>query len=135
MNPQERTQHCREIHKYPKNYRYDEFINTKKVPQNDSSMEIEDNKSNKKKNVRIHFGKKSQKSFEKKKFNLKPAVDIKSDDTKTESNVSLKPATMFIPRQVQQKSYAQLLTKNQKLERNVLESESIMELCESLPST
>lgn len=42
------------------------------------------------------------------------------------------PSLAFIPRQVQ-KSYTKVLTKNQSTERNVLETQNMMDLAESLP--
>ncbi|XP_011499157.1 PREDICTED: protein lethal(2)k10201 [Ceratosolen solmsi marchali] len=136
MKPQERTQHCREVHKYPKNYRFDEFIYKKETGKGDSAMEVDEKVTPKKKNLKkIHFGKNAKsKAFGKQCLDAKGPVDIKTNDSSSTPSVSLKSTTMFIPRQVQQKSYAKLLTQNQKLEKNVLETESIMELSESLPN-
>ena len=47
-------------------------------------------------------------------------------------NTSCNSALAFIPRQVQ-KSYTNALTKNKNMERNVLETETLMDLADSLP--
>ncbi|XP_015114566.1 zinc finger protein 511 [Diachasma alloeum] len=52
------------------------------------------------------------------------------------SKVEVKPssaALAFIPRQLMHKSYSKVLTKNMKMEREVLESENMMDLAEALP--
>lgn len=133
--PVERRDHCREVHAFPKNYRFDELSNIKskkKVNQTEIPMETNITESNAKKGKKIYFGKNHQKAFTRETFEIKKPVVSTVDDPKPE--IKMAPVTMFIPRQVQQKSFAKILTRNKKMEKNVLESESIMDLGDSLPS-
>ena len=135
-NPVERREHCREIHAFPKNYRFDESAHekAKKISEKNTSMDIDENSVSKKKDSKIYLDKNTKrKTFTKQNFSIKPSTESTINDSKQEKKMS--PVTMFIPRQVHKKSYAKVLTKNQEMEKNVLESESIMELGESLPST
>ncbi|XP_058792595.1 zinc finger protein 511 [Phymastichus coffea] len=129
----ERKEHCIETHAFPKNYRfYFNHDNTnekhKKITQSDSAMEVDEKKQCDKKEQKLYFTNSKQKTFKKQKFNINIGSTI--EEPKIES--TFKPVTMFIPRQVQQKSYAKKLTQNKGMETEVLESGSLMELTDSL---
>ncbi|OXU24672.1 hypothetical protein TSAR_007238 [Trichomalopsis sarcophagae] len=132
----ERRNHCRKVHLFPKRYRYDELDkpkSKKKASDNETPMEIDliEPVTNKKKS--LYLGKNLPKTFTTEKFEIiKPATST-TDDPKPEKKMAL--VTMFVPTQVRQKSFAKTLTGDKTMEKDVLESESIMDLADSLPTT
>ncbi|KAJ8687756.1 hypothetical protein QAD02_023550 [Eretmocerus hayati] len=124
-NSNERREHCQSIHQFPKSYRFDDAI---KSSCQITQMETDDGQSKVQKNQKISFGVHTrQKAFSKQNFKLREPVKFDSSGSGPSEKVSPSPATMFIPRQV--------LQKNQQIKRNALESESMMELGNSLPDT
>lgn len=133
----ERKEHCISIHAFPKNYRFyfnQDETNSKsiKVADSGSVMDIDQDKANNKIEQKIWFENSKQKTFRKQKFNLQKCTNSSIEEPKVEPQ--MKPVTMFVPRQVQQKSYAQKLTQNKVMKKEVLESGSLMELVDSLPN-
>lgn len=99
-----------------------------------SAMEVDSIKPQEKKNSKIKFGKNHKtKTFTQKKIDTNISSD--SNVSNAEEKIKFSPVTMFIPRQVQQKTFANALTGNMSMKKNVLESKSLMELEESLPNT
>ncbi|KAF7992423.1 hypothetical protein HCN44_001748 [Aphidius gifuensis] len=151
LNPNQRKEHCKKIHKFPKNYRYDETSRYQKQKQSkidnkkklDNSMEIDEPKMNIKNNItketRIKLDKNQRaKTFIPKMKNTTNVSQVVDDNNITNNVMIEKPiinkSLVFIPRQLTQKSYSKLLTKNKKMERNVLETDNMMELADALPS-
>lgn len=153
--PMERREHCIKIHKYPKKYRFDDTSVYKKDSSHKTKeMEVDSVESNKmvvdivesnKMDVDttdISKKEKSTKIFLNK--NQKSKMFTKSVSTAVfKTNVETIPPTTiktkatplsFIPRQVQ-KSFSKVLTNNQTREKNVLESETMKELVDSLPNS
>lgn len=134
-NPVERRNHCITVHKFPKNFRYDNAPNhmeTESVEQMDVELPTDETKELKPKKIWLN------KNQRHKMFPIaaKTAVSTNPDANRNQSNVS-NPTTatsplVFIPRQVQ-KSYTKALTKNQSNEKNVLETGCMMDLADSLP--
>lgn len=140
-NPIERRQHCIEIHKFPKRFRFDDTFHDNRNNSSNTTdkMEVDDDdsKDDSKKKKKAPFKRldKNQKSkmFTKSCASAACANNITAEPIpSTSSNKSTTTPLAFIPRQVQ-KSFSKALTNNQNRERNVLESESIMELADSLP--
>lgn len=147
-NPSQRKEHCQIIHKFPKNYRYDETSRYQKQKQSkidnkklDNSMEVDEPKLNIKNNSTKEAKIKLDKNQRAKTFipKIKNSTNISQvDDNNATNNVIIEKPTInkslvFIPRQLTQKSYSKLLTKNKKMERNVLEAD-MMDLADALPS-
>jgi len=127
----ERKQHCIKVHKFPKKYRFDDVTHSKKKSKS-NKMEV-DNSENEKKTNKVIFNK-NQKSKMFTKIAANPVCENKcSADTIPASTIKTSTTSLaFIPRQVQ-KSFSKVLTNNQSKERNVLETETMMELADSLP--
>lgn len=134
-DPVERRDHCANAHKFPKNFRFDNASHhAKGQPKN--QMDVDESECPKKeaKNKKVQLNK-NQKS---KMFTVaaKNATSIDSDSNASRpnpltSNTSAS-SLAFIPRQLQ-RSYTNALTQNQSNEKNVLETESMMDLVDSLP--
>jgi hypothetical protein len=120
----ERKQHCIEVHKFPKKYRFDDITHCKKK----NKTEVD----NEKKINKVIFNK-NQKS---KMFTKAAATPVRENNCSTNaipaSTIKTRTPLAFVPRQVQ-KSFSKILTNNQSKERNVLETETMMELADSLP--
>ncbi|XP_024885976.1 zinc finger protein 511 [Temnothorax curvispinosus] len=133
-NPMERKEHCIRVHKFPKKYRFDDTpCCSKEDESNKMDLDIVGNKG-KKKSTKVILNK-NQKSrmFTK---NTTGAVCKNNDSVETISSSTVKTKTTplaFIPRQVQ-KSFSNVLTNNQSREKNVLESDTMMELADTLPN-
>ncbi|XP_018393628.1 PREDICTED: zinc finger protein 511 [Cyphomyrmex costatus] len=129
-NPKERKEHCIEVHKFPKKYRFDDTqYCTKEEESNKMEFDIVDDK---KKIPKIFLKNQRKKMFTKCTTN---AICKDNDSVETISSTSVKSKAtplVFIPRQVQ-KSFSKVLTNNQNREKNVLESATMMELTETLP--
>ncbi|EFN84968.1 Protein lethal(2)k10201 [Harpegnathos saltator] len=131
--PVERREHCIQVHKFPKKYRFDDNLFYNKEGKLDE-MEIDDaDKSQKTAKVILNKNQKS-KMFTK-ATNSKICVNTANIRTIPSSDVEpkLTSSLAFIPRQVQ-RSFSKALTNNQSGERNVLESDNMMELADSLPN-
>ncbi|XP_011165121.1 zinc finger protein 511 [Solenopsis invicta] len=133
-NPVERKEHCIKVHKFPKKYRFDDtpIHYSKEDESNKMDVDVVNNKK-KKKPAKI-FLNKNQKSrmFTK---DSTSAVCKNNDSVETVSSIPIQSkntSLVFIPRQVQ-KSFSKVLTNNQNGEKNVLESDVMMELANSLP--
>lgn len=156
-NPAERRNHCITVHKFPKNFRYDCEGRKFHKPESKDAMIVEETecpKPRSKKTV-VHLGKNQKmKMFQHNQSLCERAIQemttmsmedsgspkstetlsVNSTDIVPSSQpVPVKSALTFIPRQVSQKSYSKLLTKNKNMEQNILETETMMELAESLP--
>ncbi|EGI59722.1 PREDICTED: zinc finger protein 511 [Acromyrmex echinatior] len=132
-NPMERKEHCITVHKFPKKYRFDDTpYYIKEEESNKMEFDIVDNKK-KKKPAKILLNKNQKsKMFTK---DTTSAVCKNNDSVETISSTSVKSKITplaFIPRQVQ-KSFSKVLTNNQNREKNVLESDTMMELANTLP--
>lgn len=132
----ERKEHCIKVHKFPKKYRFD---NTSYCSKEDESNKMEfdtvDRRNRGKKKPTKIFLNKNQKSkmFTK---DTTSAVCKNNGSVETISSTTVKTKTtslVFIPRQVQEKSFSKILTNNQNREKNVLESDTMMELADTLP--
>ena len=98
-------------------------------------MEIDqaDSQSTQKKSTEIHFGHSSSQKVFTEKMSLTAGQRLKSKDADIQMKETvIKPATMFIPRQVQQKSFAKILTNNKIGEKSVLESGNLSDLDKTL---
>ncbi|KAK2586951.1 hypothetical protein KPH14_009877 [Odynerus spinipes] len=135
-NPYERREHCINIHKYPKNCRFDD-ISHYKAKQNSSNKmdtDIIDKKQEGKQNIELNKNQKIR------TFNKTSKICSIEKSTATRpvmlplasTNVSKNMSLIFVPRQVQM-SYARTLTNNQNRERNVLEAECMSNVVNSLP--
>ncbi|XP_017793925.1 PREDICTED: zinc finger protein 511 [Habropoda laboriosa] len=134
-NASERRKHCVEVHKFPKNFRYNNVPHsTKDEPKN--AMDIDESEPQKKeskaKKVQLN---KNQRS---KMFTgaTQSTVSVNSNVHESPSNVvntsSGSSSLAFIPRQIQ-KSYTKALTKNETNEKDVLQTGCMMDLANSLP--
>ncbi|XP_012278843.1 zinc finger protein 511 [Orussus abietinus] len=137
-DPTVRREHGIKVHKFPKNFRYDEATYHKNHNEKLDKMECEQavkNQQTSKKHI-IRLNKNSTKTF----IN-NASVTMPVNRTTTPQNVPLEPSTpnkissslVFIPRQIMQKSYSKVLTKKEDSVKNVLETETMMDLAESLP--
>ncbi|CAL7943432.1 unnamed protein product [Xylocopa violacea] len=133
----ERKNHCINVHKFSKNFRFDNTPHyTKNQPKD--KMDIDESELEKKvskpKKVQLN---KNQKN---KMFTVATKSTVPTNATVCESqlhstSVSKGASSLaFIPRQVQ-KSYTKALTKNQTNEKNVLEAGCMMDLADSLPDS
>lgn len=135
-DPVERREHCIRIHKFPKKYRFDDVPYCSKKEESDT-MEIDyvDSKK-KKKNTKILLNKNQKsKMFANSKVISNTVCENNTNvETIPSSNMQTKVTTslVFVPRQVQ-KSFSKVLTNNQNREKNIIESETMMELGNSLP--
>lgn len=134
-NPVERRHHCITVHKFPKNFRYDNtpnHVESSTAEQMDVEVPTVETKELKPKKIWLNKNQK-QKMFP---VAAKTAVPTNPDANRNHSNVSNATSAasplVFIPRQVQ-KSYTKALTKNQSNEKNVLETGCMMDLADSLP--
>lgn len=132
-NPMERKEHCIKVHKFPKKYRFDDTPCYSKEEES-NKMEFDVDNKRKKKSTKILLNK-NQKS---KMFTKDTASAIckNSDNVETIPSLTVKSKTTplaFIPRQVQE-SFSKVLTNNQSREKNVLESDTMMELADTLPN-
>ncbi|XP_076685982.1 zinc finger protein 511 lethal (2) k10201 [Andrena cerasifolii] len=134
-NPVERRDHCVNAHKFPKNFRFDNASHfTRGQPKN--KMDVEESECTKKeaKTKKVQLNKNQRTKM----FTVaaKNPTSIDSDSNASRSNPSKTNTSasslVFIPRQLQ-RSYTNALTQNQTNERNVLETESMMDLVDSLP--
>ncbi|XP_015433413.1 PREDICTED: zinc finger protein 511 [Dufourea novaeangliae] len=134
-DPVERKDHCINIHMFPKNFRFDNASHSVKKEQKDK-MEIDQPEHEKKqpKNKKPQLNKNQKtKMFMPAMKSTVPVNSIINDSPSTSSKPTNNPSSLhFVPRQVQ-KSYTKALTKNQSNEKNVLETECMMDLAESLP--
>ncbi|XP_076640039.1 zinc finger protein 511 lethal (2) k10201 [Colletes latitarsis] len=132
----ERRNHCTNVHKFPKNFRFDNTPHyVKKEPKD--KMDIDDPKHERKepKTKKVQLSKNQ-------KIKMFPPITRSTNIVKSNFNenqsCSSNPivgasSLTFIPRQIQ-KSYTKALTNNQSNEKNVLETETMMDLAESLPT-
>ncbi|XP_008543177.1 uncharacterized protein LOC103568206 isoform X1 [Microplitis demolitor] len=151
-NPEERKQHCSDVHKFSKLFKYDEAPQ-KKVKSNtkpETAMEVDEDKKNIEKlnEHEINFNKglkvdlnKNQKlrtftSQCKRKIdnNYNAAGNSSMSSTPTYGQLLTSKAKttsplMFIPRQVIQNSHKKSLTQKS----NILENDDLMELNDALP--
>ncbi|KAI4494064.1 hypothetical protein M0802_009331 [Mischocyttarus mexicanus] len=142
----ERRNHCINVHKYPKNCRFDMEYH-KKEENSDKKINVDTNdkmdidiiidekvKEKKKKKILLNKNQKS-KTFDKSSriSNLeKPVATCTVPSSTTFTDINKNASLMFVPRQVD-KSYAKILSKNQTKKRNVLEEECMLDIAQSLP--
>lgn len=134
-NSVERRDHCASVHKFPKNFRYDNTPrSTKKEPQD--KMEVEDPKPEKKqskpKKPQLNKNQKNKMFTVAAKTTIPVSSNVNDNRAAASNSVESSQCLYFVPRQVQ-KSYTKVLTKNQSSEKNVLETETLMDLVELLP--
>jgi len=97
-------------------------------------MEIDDvDDKSKRKPTKVFFKNQKSKMFPKGATSIVCSNNASSETIPT-TNINTKVTTslVFVPRQVQ-KSFSKVLTGNQNKEKNVLESETMTELADSLP--
>ncbi|KAL2718738.1 zinc finger protein 511 isoform X1 [Vespula squamosa] len=131
-NPNERRNHCIDIHKYPKNCRFDDTSYRKGKENNSNKMDIDiiDRKEEGKEKIRLN---KNQKIRTFDKTSKMSNIEKSSATCSTTSiNINENASLMFVPRQVD-KSYATMLSRNQSRKRNVLEAECMSDIAKSLP--
>lgn len=128
----ERRQHCIKIHKFPKRYRFDNIHFTKEDESKRMEIDDVDDKS-KKKATKVFLKNQKSKMFSKSATSVVCGNNATLETIPT-TNVKTKITTplVFVPTQVQ-RSFSKVLTGNQNREKNVLESEVITELADSLP--
>lgn len=131
-DPNERRDHCIDVHKYPKNCRFDDTSHRKGKENDGNKMDIDIvvRKEEGKQKIRLNKNQKI-KTFDK---TSKMSNVEKSSATcpTTFTNINENASLMFVPRQVE-KSYATMLSKNQSKKRNVLEAECMSDIAQSLP--
>ncbi|XP_011882622.1 PREDICTED: zinc finger protein 511 [Vollenhovia emeryi] len=133
-DPMERREHCIRVHKYPKKYRFDDTPRCSKEDEL-NKMEVDVDNKEKKKSAKVLLNK-NQKSKMFTRDTTVSAACKSNDSVETVASPTVKTKTtslVFIPRQVQ-KSFSKVLTNNQNKEKNVLESDTMMELADTLPS-
>ncbi|XP_012229765.2 zinc finger protein 511 [Linepithema humile] len=133
-DPVERREHCIRIHKFPKKYRFDDMPHYNKKDEL-NAMEIDNvDSKKKKKNTKVLLNKNQKSKMFAKNITNTVCENNISVETIPSTNVKTKVTTplAFVPRQVQ-KSFSKVLTNNQNREKNILESETMMELADSLP--
>jgi len=136
-NPMERKEHCIKVHKFPKRYRFDDtpyHSKEKKDESNKMDIDIDVNKK-KKKSTKVLLNKNQKSKMFMKDTTSAICNDKNNDSVETISSPAVKTKTtplVFIPRQVQ-KSFSKVLTNNQNREKNVLESDTMMDLVDTLP--
>lgn len=121
------------MHKFPKSVRFDNasyYVKDESKNKMDIDEPANDKKETTSKRVQLNKNQKT-KMFA---AAAKNPVSINSNSNVGQPTSSSVPRSFlaFIPRQVQ-KSYTKALTKNQSNERNVLETETMMDLVKSLP--
>lgn len=130
----ERREHCIKIHKFPKKYRFDNMQHCiKEDESNENRMEIDDvDDKSKRKSTKVFFKNQKSKMFPKGATSIICSNNASSKIPTTNINTKVTTSLAFVPRQVQ-KSFSKVLTGNQNKEKNVLESETMTELADSLP--
>lgn len=131
--PDDRREHCVTVHKYPKNFRFDEVPRRKDRKDRGNEMEVDKDSGPQK--IRKQCGPRLNKNQKTRTFHPVGKMSVTSSEV-TSSLESPDPqrrvsSLSFVPRQVT--SYSKVLTKNKNLEKDVLNDGSLMELAESLP--
>lgn len=134
-NSLERKDHCINVHKFPKNFRFDNISHCIKDKSKDK-MDIDEleyeKKERKSKKIQLNKNQKT-KMFAAAAKNI-PPTNSSISSLNSSSIITKANSLHFIPRQVQ-KSYTKALTKNQTNEKNVLEIASMLDLVDSLPAS
>lgn len=134
-NSLERKDHCINVHKFPKNFRFDNISHCIKDKSKDK-MDIDEleyeKKERKSKKIQLNKNQKT-KMFAAAAKNI-PPTNSSISSLNSSSIITKANSLHFIPRQVQ-KSYTKALTKNQTNEKNVLETASMLDLVDSLPAS
>ncbi|XP_078039155.1 zinc finger protein 511 lethal (2) k10201 [Augochlora pura] len=135
-NAIERREHCIKVHKFPKSFRYDNAFHSARNESKDK-MEVEEpeNEKEQRKQKRVQLNKNQKtKMFPPSSAKTIPAKsNVSNNQLSTVQSNRSSSSLVFVPRQVQ-RSYTKALTKNQSSEKNVLESENMMDLAVSLPT-
>lgn len=127
----ERKEHCIKVHKFPKKYRFDDTpYYSKEDESNKMEFDIVDNR--RKKSTKVFLNKNQKSKMFTKDTTSAVCKNNGSIETTSSTTVKTKTSLVFIPRQVQ-KSFSKVLTNNQNREKNVLESDTMMELADTLP--
>lgn len=127
----ERREHCIKIHKFPKKYRFDNMQHYTKEDES-KRMEIDVDDKIKKKSTKIFLKNQKSKMFPKGTTSIVCENNVSLEIPTTNIKAKITTPLVFVPRQVQ-KSFSKVLTNNQNREKNVLESEVMTELANSLP--
>lgn len=134
-NSLERKDHCINVHRFPKNFRFDNISHCIKDKSKDK-MDIDEleyeKKERKSKKIQLNKNQKT-KMFAAAAKNI-PPTNSSISSLNSSSIITKANSLHFIPRQVQ-KSYTKALTKNQTNEKNVLEIASMLDLVDSLPAS
>ncbi|KAG7188314.1 hypothetical protein KM043_007972 [Ampulex compressa] len=136
--PNERREHCKNVHKFSSTYRFEDNSNVKEKVnlQSQDKMDIDqaDNINVKKKNSKPCLNKNQRfRMFTGlSKTPVANNTDVISTNADPQCTNLGKSALTFVPHQVQ-KGYAKALTKSETHERNILETENMMDLADSLP--
>ncbi|XP_017879136.1 zinc finger protein 511 [Ceratina calcarata] len=134
-NPVERRSHCINVHKFSKNFRFDNAPHFMKG-ESKNKMDIDEveteSEVSKPKKVKLNKNQRN-KMFTRatKSTTLVNNTTHENQSGSSNTNSGASPL-FFIPAQVQ-KSYTKALTKNQTNEKNVLETGCMMDLADSLP--
>ncbi|XP_033320956.2 zinc finger protein 511 lethal (2) k10201 [Megalopta genalis] len=136
-NAIERREHCIKVHKFPKNFRYDNaFHSIRNEPKDKMDVEEPENEKEQPKQKRVQLNK-NQKTKMFPPSSAKPTIPVNFNVNDSHLPIAYpsksSSSLVFVPRQVQ-RSYTKALTKNQSSEKNVLETENMMDLAVSLPT-
>lgn len=134
-NPVERRNHCINVHKFIKTFRFDNAPRYTK-DESKNKMDIDAPEAKRKvstpKKVQLNKNQRNKMFTRATKSTTSVNSTIhESQSSSSNSNSGASPL-FFIPAQVQ-KSYTKALTKNQTNERNVLETGCMMDIADSLP--
>ncbi|KAK1126681.1 hypothetical protein K0M31_004307 [Melipona bicolor] len=131
INSTERKDHCINVHKFPKNFRFDNTVQCIKHKSKDK-MDINEpepeKKDSKSKRIQLNKNQKSKMFIAASKTATLPNVTVHGNTLNTRTGTT---SLHFIPRQIK-KSYTKALTKNQSNEKNVLETGCMMDLSDTL---
>ncbi|XP_033188747.1 zinc finger protein 511 lethal (2) k10201 [Bombus vancouverensis nearcticus] len=133
----ERRDHCVSVHKYPKNFRFDNTPHCVRDKSKDK-MDIDEpepkRKESKSRKIQLNKNQKSKMFIATAKTTTSTNVIICESQLNASNNNAGATSLLFVPRQVH-KSYTKILTKNQSGEKDVLETGCMMDLANTLPNT
>lgn len=134
-NSHERKDHCVNVHKFPKNFRFDNTSHCIKDKSKDK-MDIDEPEYEKKerKSKKIQLNKNQKTKMFATAAKSMPPTNPSINSLNSSNIIAGVNSLHFIPRQVQ-KSYTKALTKNQTNEKNVLETANMLDLADSLPAS
>ncbi|CAK9832488.1 Zinc finger protein 511 [Anthophora retusa] len=134
-NSSERRNHCVNVHKFPKNFRFDNVPHSKKDESKDA-MDIDESEPQKKeskaKRIQLNKNQKSKMFTTATKSTVSMNFNVHENHSNSVNTISGSSSLVFIPRPIH-KSYTKALTKNETNEKDVLQTGCMMDLANSLP--